>query len=87
MTMTDTTKMTDEELAAAFEDFDFDAALSTGRDPLRALHWATQFRDYIDQQLVDVVSEARESGATWTQIGQALGVSHQAAMKRYKRTA
>lgn len=79
--------MTDDELAARFESFDLDQATSRGRDPLRALHWAAQFRAYIDQQLFDVVSEARESGATWTQIGDALGVSHQAAMKRYKRSA
>ena len=80
-------KMTDEELANYFESFDLDTAVSAGRDPLRALHWAAQFREYIDQQLVDVVNEARESGATWTQIGDALGVSHQAAMKRYKQSA
>jgi hypothetical protein len=79
--------MTDEELTAYFEDFDFDAAESTGRSPLRALHWAAQFRTYIDEQLVDVVNEAREAGATWAQIGKALGVSHQAAMKRYKKSA
>jgi len=80
-------KMTDAELEAYFEGFDFDAAVSHGRDPLRALAWAVQFREYIDGQLADVVSEARESGATWTQIGEALGVSHQAAMKRYKQPA
>ena len=86
MTMT-TRKSVDDELAAHFEGFDFDSAESTGRDPLRALHWAVQFREYVDQQLVDVVAEARASGATWSQIGSALGVSHQAAMKRYKRSA
>lgn len=80
-------KMTDDELASRFEDFDVDAAVSSGRDPLRALHWAAQFREYIDQELSDVVAEARESGATWTQIGEALGVSHQAAMKRFKQPA
>jgi len=76
----------DEELAVYFEDFDFDGAQSSGRSPLRALHWAVQFRAYIDEQLVDVVREARASGATWSQIGDALGVSHQAAMKRYRQT-
>lgn len=82
-----TIKRTDEELAAHFENFDLDNASSTGRDPLRALHWAAQFREYVEQQLFDVVAEARESGATWTQIGNALGVSHQAAMKRFKQSA
>lgn len=79
--------LSDEELAAYFEHFDPQDAVSTGRDPLRALHWAAQFRAYIDQQLGEVVREARDSGATWTQIGDALGVSHQAAMKRYKQPA
>ena len=77
-------KMNDEDLTTYFEAFDFDDATSVGLSPLRALHWATQFREHIDQQLTDVVHEARESGATWTQIGDALGVSHQAAMKRFK---
>ncbi len=74
----------DEDLATYFEAFNFDSAVRTERSPLHALHWATQFREYIDEQLASVVREARESGATWTQIGDALGVSHQAAMKRFK---
>jgi hypothetical protein len=85
-TLTDT-DYSDAELEARFENFDFDAAEHFERDPLKALHWAAQFRDYADEQLNGVVSEARGSGATWAQIGQALGVSHQAAMKRYKKSA
>jgi hypothetical protein len=85
--MTTSTSVNDDELAAYFEGFDFGSTESMGRSPLRALHWAAQFREYIDQQLIDVVAEARASGATWSQIGSALGVSHQAAMKRFKRTA
>jgi hypothetical protein len=77
-------RTSEEDLAKYFEAFDFDSALRTDRSPLRALHWATQFREYIDQQLANVVQEARKTGATWTQIGDALGVSHQAAMKRFK---
>lgn len=77
----------DDELESYFDNFDFDTATSHGRDPLRSLHWARQFRDHIDGQLSQVVQEARESGATWTQIGKALGVSHQAAMKPYKQPA
>ncbi|MFT4051318.1 MAG: hypothetical protein QM677_03615 [Microbacterium sp.] len=79
--------MTDEQLEASFEGFGFETATRHERDPLRALHWAAQFRDDIDEQLGEVVIEARENGATWTQIGDALGVSHQAAMKRYKKSA
>lgn len=79
--------VSDKELADRFENFDFDSATHSSRDPLRALHWAAQFRDYANKQLAEVVAEARESGATWTQIGKTLGVSHQAAMKRYKQSA
>lgn len=85
--MPTTNQPTDDELAAHFEAFDFDSVQSAGRNPLRALYWARQFREHLDQQLVEVVAEARDSGATWDEIGVALGVSHQAAMKRYKRTA
>lgn len=74
-------------LATRFENFDVESAVHSERDPLRALHWAAQFRDYANQQLTVVVAEARASGATWAQIGNALGVSHQAAMKRYKQSA
>ncbi|MBX3087649.1 MAG: hypothetical protein KF742_04120 [Cryobacterium sp.] len=81
------TTMTDEQLEAYFENFDFESATRHGRNPLHALHWAAQFREYIDEQLYEVVVEARDAGATWTQIGDALGVSHQAAMKRYKKSA
>lgn len=85
--MPTTNPPSDDDLAAHFETFDFENAQSTGRNPLRALHWARQFREHIDEQVVEVVAEARDSGATWNEIGVALGVSHQAAMKRYKHTA
>lgn len=86
MTMTKK-KLTDDELETYFENFDFDSAVSHGRDPLFALHAAAQFRREAEERIRGIVDEARESGATWTQIGDALGVSHQAAMKRYKQPA
>ena len=81
------TKLTDEQLEERFASFDFEASLHLQRDPIRALHWAAQFRDYLDMQMSELVVEARSAGATWTQIGDALGVTHQAAMKRFKKSA
>jgi len=62
MKMAKKSTMTDEELAEHFENFDFDNAVSVGRNPLRALHWAAQFHECIDDQLVDIVREAPHSG-------------------------
>ena len=36
-----------------------------------------------DVRLAEVVASARKNGASWTQIGRAIGVSKQAAQQRY----
>jgi hypothetical protein len=38
-----------------------------------------------DALIVAAVKEARRQGYSWPQIGRALGVSHQAAMSRFKK--
>lgn len=37
----------------------------------------------LDQLELDAVKRARENGATWREIGQSLGVSQQAASKKF----
>lgn len=36
-----------------------------------------------EQQLVQAVSEAKSAGHSWSEIGEALGVSRQAAWERF----
>jgi NADH:ubiquinone oxidoreductase subunit 5 (subunit L)/multisubunit Na+/H+ antiporter MnhA subunit len=54
-----------------------DAALLAGLSHLG------QVAERVDWALLSVVGEARANGATWAAIGQALGVSRQAAQQRF----
>jgi Clp amino terminal domain, pathogenicity island component len=60
---------------------------SGGDDPLRRIEAAALLRREIEQvsdELLDhFVNEARSAGCTWTQIGDALGVTRQAAQQRH----
>jgi predicted transcriptional regulator len=42
------------------------------------------YRKLVDKMLVKRVVSARKAGATWQELGDALGVTHQAARKRFK---
>ena len=42
-------------------------------------------RNATEQRTAELVAAARADGATWQQIGQALGVTRQAAQMRYGR--
>lgn len=42
--------------------------------------------EHQEQAIYCAVMEARQHGASWGQIGSALGISKQAAKKRYART-
>jgi len=40
----------------------------------------------IEQELIEAVGAARESGASWSALGKALGVSESAAWQRFEKT-
>src|SRR5262245_61544252 len=48
-----------------------------------AVQMAARLGELADQLIEHFVDQARRSGATWTEIGQYLGVSKQAAHKRF----
>ncbi len=52
--------------------------------PLGALQEAAEQRRRIEAELPELVAAARATGASWGAIGQALGVSREAAWKRYR---
>jgi hypothetical protein len=51
--------------------------------PLVTLHDARWLQDSVDRAMLDLVDNARAAGATWKQIGEALGVTRQAAQMRW----
>ncbi len=55
------------------------AALTVGA----ALKATTTLRNAADEKLFQLVGFAREAGASWAAIGEALGVTTQAAHQRY----
>lgn len=50
---------------------------------MNEIHDAQRSVDRAKQRLHDVVLEARSQGVTWAQIGESLGMSRQAAFKRF----
>lgn len=53
-------------------------------EPLDELTDAAGYSKLVDKMVKTAVVAARAKGATWQQVGAALGVSHQAARKRFK---
>jgi len=56
-------------------------------DPREALRAVSALRHLADQIERRAVHAARQQGWSWTQIGDALGVSRQAMHKRFRRDA
>ena len=52
-------------------------------NPLEVLRAASQFQRYFDAVQGAAAKAARGEGSTWDEIGQALGVSRQAAWERF----
>ncbi len=52
-------------------------------DPLVMLVMLTFGRARVEDKTVEVVRACRDNGKSWTQIGEILGVSKQAAWERY----
>jgi hypothetical protein len=52
-------------------------------NPLEVLRSASQFQRYFDAVQGAAAKAARAAGQTWDEIGQALGVTRQAAWERF----
>jgi uncharacterized NAD(P)/FAD-binding protein YdhS len=63
------------------------AAGDWNRQPLEGLREACRVATALDKLTRDAVRRARVTGHSWTQIGDALGVSKQAAWERYSEEA
>ena len=54
-------------------------------DELKAIAQYAQRRDFLDRALTEAICTARRNGRSWAQIGTMLGVSKQAAQRKYAK--
>ena len=67
------------------EDLSASWSTATGDpDPLSALHASVTLNRELDRWQATLVAEAVQGGATWEQVGDALGISRQAAWARFR---
>lgn len=57
-----------------------------GNEPLEALRKLNELEQYISRQRWQEMDSARDAGYSWSQIGEALGISRQAACQYYQKT-
>jgi len=85
--MVDTMTKTRAERAAALEDWadrvSTDDLVVADTEPLRAIAELAERRQEVDTALVDAVRSARDAHRSWSEIGAMLGVSKQAAQRKY----
>lgn len=58
-------------------------------EPTPTLRAVAEYRDQaqrVDQKLRSLVAQARAEGASWEQVGHALGITKQAAQQRFGKT-
>lgn len=83
--MTIKTTVTDEEALAVFESGEgFDPEVYTTPADTADIRAAVKVREYAQTLIDKNVIKARRQGSTWLEIAIALGVSPQAAQKKYR---
>ncbi len=77
------------ERAAALEAWadrvDSDELVAADTDALRVIAELAEQRDGVDAALVEAVRAARAAHRSWSEIGAMLGVSKQAAQRKYSK--
>ena len=77
------------ERAAALEAWadgvDSDELVTADTDALRVIAELAEQRDGVDAALVEAVRAARAAHRSWSEIGAMLGVSKQAAQRKYSK--
>ena len=71
-----------DELADEFERYE-PREDDRGEPTLMALRRAAYRRALIERDVIEMVRQAREAGASWAKIGKELGTSGEAARQRY----
>ena len=81
--MTTTRAQRAAALEAWADTVDVDDLIIANTDALRLIAQLAERRDGLDQALVDAVRTARGEHRSWSEIGTMLGVSKQAAQRKY----
>lgn len=85
--MVDSMTKSRADRAAALEDWadqvEPDDLVLAETSTLRAIVELVEQRDQVDDGLTAAVKAAREAGRSWSEIGAMLGVSKQAAQRKY----
>lgn len=74
-------------LEAWADDVDGDELVEVDTDELKVIAQYAARRDRLETALADAVRVARSNGRSWSEIGTMLGVSKQAAQRKYSRLA
>lgn len=69
----------------AFETDDPDDLVPADTEALRAIAELAEQRDGVDAAIVEAVRSARAAHRSWSEIGAMLGVSKQAAQRKYSK--
>lgn len=77
-------KISDAEALARFEDLEPENATVRDRSAVADIEQAVAARRVAERATEAAVRRARHDGVTWTEIAVALGVTHQAAIKRFR---
>lgn len=72
-------------LGAWTDDGGGDDLVEAGTDELEAIARYAARRDHLETALADAIRIARRNGRSWSQIGARLGVSKQAAQRKYSK--
>lgn len=72
-----------DELAERFENYEPNPADELDAGAVTLLRAAVQERSQAERHLIDAIRAARESGMSWSTIGNLVGTSGEAARQRY----
>lgn len=84
--MTKTRAQRAEALEAWADQVDTEDLVVADTAALREIAELVERRDALDEQLTDAVRSARRAHRSWSEIGAMLGVSKQAAQRKYAKS-
>jgi hypothetical protein len=76
-----------DALEAWADEVDEEDLVEVDTDALKAIAAYAARRERLDAALTDAIRAARRNGSSWTEIGMMLGVSKQAAQRKYAKLA